>query len=231
MRILLNILLALSAVFTATADNLHDYVLTVGEFTRIKVTGDINVIYRNVPDSLGMVSFSAPDRMADAIGFRVKKGTLTISPERKDTGALPTVRVYSSFLSAVENEAGGTVSVYSPAPCPEFSARQIGNGHIVADNVNATEVSASLTTGNGSVTVTGATQQASATMLGAGTIDISCLSARDVSCKSVGSGSISCWARRQLSVRGIGSTRIYYRGEPEISKSGGARILPISAKD
>ncbi len=228
MKILLSILLTLSVFLTVSAQTLGEYQLQVGEFTKIKVPDRVDVIYRNVPDSAGMVAYKATPRHAEAYSFSVKKGTLRVNLEQEWEEGMPTVYVYSSFLSGVENEGDGTVTVYSPAPCPEFEARLIGNGTIMVDNINTTQTSATLMTGNGLITITGATGEASASMMGAGRIDLSCLSATDVSCKAVGSGWISCWARKKLSVKGIGSTKIYYRGEPEISRMGGAKVLPIS---
>ena len=218
----------LAAAQPILADKLGEYVLNVGEFTKIKVPDRVDVVYRNVPDSAGMITYAASPRHAEAYSFNVKKGTLQIHLEQEWEQGMPTVYVYSTFLSGVENEADGTLTVCSPAPCPSFDAKLIGNGRIIVDNINTTRANASLMTGNGSIIMTGSTQEASASMMGAGKIDLSCLSARDVSCRSVGSGWISCWARKKLTVKGLGSTKIYYRGDPEISKMGAAKILPIT---
>lgn len=222
-------IISLLNVCAATAAD-HHYVIPVGEFTRIKLSADANVVYRNVPDSAGMVAFDASDRVADAYTFDVRKGTLRISLDHEWTTPLPTVYVYSSFLSGVENEEGGSITVFSPAPAPEFEAKMIGNGSITADNVNATQVTATFVTGNGSITITGNASAVSASMAGAGKIDLSYLSADKVAVKAVGSGWISCWARKELSVMGLGSTKIYYRGNPTITRKGTSQVLPISEK-
>lgn len=218
----------LGAALPLRAQEPAEYVLDIGEFTKIKLSDRVNVVYRTTPDSVGMISYRAHPRHAEAYSFTVKKGTLRVHLEQEWEDSMPTVYVYSTFLSEVENEGEGSLTVCSPAPCPEFSAKMIGNGFIIVDNINATSVSASLMAGNGKIIMTGSTTDASATMMGAGRIDLSYLSATNVSCKSIGAGSISCWARKKLSVKGIGSTKIYYRGNPEISKFGGAKILPAS---
>lgn len=227
-RFILSLLFAFASLLSIGADNLAKYELNVGEFTKLKISGNVDIVYRNNPDSVGMVAYTASPRHAEAFAFSLKKETLRITLEQEWEAGMPVVYVYSSFLSSVENEADGTLTVFSPAPCPSFDVRLIGNGKIVVDNINSTSMSASLLTGKGNIAVTGATKDVSASMMGAGSIDLSCLSATDVSCKSIGTGWISCWARKKLNVKGIGSTRIYYRGDPEINKIGGAKILPIS---
>lgn len=226
---LISLFLLLCPAF-AMAQESNEYVLDIGEFTKIKLSDRVDVVYRSSPDSVGMIIYRATPRHAEAYSFNVKKGTLQINLEQEWEADMPVVYVYSSFLTEVENEGEGSISAFSPAPCPEFSAKMIGNGSIIVDNINATSVSASLMTGNGSITMTGSAGEASATMVAAGKIDLSYLSASKVNCKCVGSGWISCWARKTLSVKGIGSTKIYYRGTPQISKFGAAKILPIADK-
>ncbi len=104
----------------------------------------------------------------------------------------------------------------------------MGNGSLVADDVRATKISASIKSGNGTITVAGHCEEASLNMLGNGTIQADRLEAEKVSCNILGSGTIGCWTTVDLKVRGIGSTKIYYKGDPRIKKSGGGKLFPLT---
>lgn len=64
-------------------------------------------------------------------------------------------------------------------------------------------------------------------MVGTGTISADRLEADVVQCKILGSGSIGCWPLQKLNVRGIGSTKVYYKGDPQVKKSGGGKLYPL----
>lgn len=223
----------IAATITASADDFQTYSINVGQFDRLKVFNDVNVIYRSVPDSTGMAVFQGGRAMADIFYFTNNDGTLTIqtniSPEDASAGPSepPTVYLYSDYLTMVENSSDGEVSVLCTVPVPTFKAKQIGNGNVRAENVNATNVEAAVLTGNGQVTISGQCQKASLRMVGAGLIMADQLKAGRVKCKILGSGAIGCWPISSLEVRGIGSTKIYYKGNPEIKKSGGGKLFPI----
>lgn len=224
--------LILASAF-AKADDFQTYSINVGQFDRLKVFNDVNVIYRSVPDSTGMAVFQGGKVMADLFYFTNNDGTLTIQTNTSpaDTSpaytGIPTVYLYSDYLTLVENSSDCDVSLLCTVPVPTFKAKQIGNGKIIAENVNATNVEAALLTGNGQVTITGQCQKATLRMLGTGLIMADRLKAGKVNCKILGSGSIGCWPITVLDVRGIGSTKIYYKGSPEIKKSGGGKLFPI----
>lgn len=216
------ILTAIAALI-ATALTLRGetYSINVGEFTRLKVVEAINVDYRCNPDSAGMVIFRTdlPDA-ASAIGMSNNKGELTISftvplNEMKPV-PLPTVTVYSSFLTKVENSGDSLVRVLSVQPCPEFAASQIGNGRIVVRDIKATQVKARINTGNGQVILFGKCEEASLKMTGAGTLQADGLEAQTVNVGAYGTGSIGCCPEKLLKIHGLGSTKIFYKGSPEI---------------
>lgn len=205
------------------------YTMKTGQFSKLKVVDNANVIYRCHPDSTGMIQFSGDKQFADAFIAGVKNGTLKIqvSTEDVDHPDLPTLFVYSDFLEAAENSGNLSVTIENPAPCPSFEIKEIGNGSISAENVKANVVKASLTTGNGSVIVSGKCRQADIKMVGTGVISTDRLEAEIVKCSILGSGSIGCWPTEQLSVKGIGSTKIYYKGNPEVKKTGGGKIYEL----
>lgn len=197
------------------------YSINVGEFSRLKVVEAINVDYRCNADSAGLVIFSTDiPEAASAIGMSNNKGELTISftvpaNEMKPV-KLPTVTVYSSFLTKVENSGDSLVRVLRVQPCPEFSASQIGNGRIVVRDITATKVRARINTGNGQVILFGKCDEASLKMTGAGTLQADGLEAQTISVSAYGTGTIGCCPGNLLKITGLGSTKIYYKGSPEI---------------
>lgn len=221
----------LTALGVSAEDAVKDYKLNVGQFDKLQVTDDVNVVYRCVPDSSGYVAFRADVDFADAFIFSVKKGTLRVQVTTEDVGkpGLPTVYCYSDFLTSVENSSNFTLRVETLAPMPTLKVKQVGNGKIEVENVKSTEVNVTLATGNGTVVISGQCQKAQFNMVGTGLIQADMLETPDVSCKILGSGSIGCWAKDNLDVRGVGSTKIYYKGDPLVKKVGGGKLFPLSA--
>lgn len=146
--------------------------------------------------------------------------------------ALPTVKVYSSFLSSVKNEGDSTLRVFSPAPCPKFNIRLIGNGAIEVFDCKCTELNASIISGHGSISIDGNATTAKLSLTGgAGDIKASGFKASEVSAVVNGTGSISCHPLAKLSVGGIGSGKISYLGTPEIKKKfiSTVKLIPLSS--
>lgn len=216
----------------AGAEEIKEYTLDVGQFDKLNITDDVNVVYRCRPDSTGLVSYKAESDFADAFIFTNKKGTLKIQVNTEDVGkpGLPTLYVYSDFLTEVTNSSNYVLTVEEPAPTPVFKIKQIGNGKIEVEEVRSTTVNATLATGNGTIVVYGTCQKADLTMVGNGLIQADLLKAADVSCKILGAGSIGCWPVANLDVRGIGSTRVYYKGDPVVKKVGGGKLFPLTGE-
>lgn len=219
----------LLCVFTAGASDFENYKVNVGQFSRLKVLDNVNVVYRNLPDSTGFVQWSGAKEFADAFILTPKDGLLKIQVSTEDVNNpdLPTLYVYSDFLNSVENESSKTLTVEDPAPCAEFKAKEVGNGHVNIENLKANVVKASISTGNGTVNISGECRQAELKMVGTGVISVDRLQAEEVKCKIFGGGSIGCWPLDKLSVKGIGSTKIYYKGSPKVSKSGGGKLFQL----
>lgn len=215
--------------FMAEAENTQNFKIEVGQFDRLRVLDNVNVVYRCNPDSTGYVQFRGGKEFANAFIATPKKGELKIQVSTEDVNKekLPTLYVYSDFLISVENSSNFTVAVENPAPCAEFQAKQIGNGNIVVEGVKANVVNATIATGKGTVTLSGQCRDAELRMLGTGIIMADRLVAGNVVCKILGSGSIGCAPVDKLNVSGIGSTKVYYSGEPLIKKSGGGKLLPL----
>lgn len=226
------LLLILISLTTFTMQGVrHDQIHTieVGQFNRIKITDDVNVVYRCVNDSTGLATFESDPEFANAFLFSVNNGELRIqvNTEEVTSTSLPTVHVYSDYLTSVENGGNCTLTVLAPRPCPEFKATQMGNGTIIVDDIEATEVKGRLATGLGKVILSGKCRKADLSILGTGAVQADRLEAQDVQCNLLGGGTIGCWAVDNLKVRGIGSTKIYYKGSPKVKKSGGGKLFPL----
>lgn len=228
MRKIVFILSFLAVALSSSAD-INEYTVEVGEFSKLKVINDIDVVYKCVPDSAGKAVFVAEDSLADAYLFTNKNGTLKIEKYTDfATVEVPQVTVYSNFLTSVENSSQKNVEVVSVASCPEFSVKQIGNGSVTVDNIEATKVNAKVATGKGRITIQGECTRVSLSMVGTGTIQADSLEADEVSCSVFGTGSIGCWPVDKLSVKGLASTTVYYRGTPKtIKKTGFAKVEPL----
>ncbi len=228
MKKIFMVALAAVAVCLSAKAEVNKYTLSVGEFTKLKVYDNIDLTYKCLPDSAGLVSFVADDRFAEAFLFTCKNGTLKVQAHTEFNvirDELPAVTVYSSFLSTVENNSEGDVEVLNVAPCPDFQVKQVGNGTIRAFNLEATNVKAKIATGKGLITISGTATQADYDMLGTGVIQADELETNVVKCKVFGTGSIACYPISELNVKGLASTTIYYKGSPAtIKKTGFAKI-------
>lgn len=220
-------LFCLGAFLFARADV---YTVNIGQFEKLKVNGNISVIYKNLPDSTGFARYIAPPGNEDIFTFTTKNdGSLKVEPsdEKWGTDDLPVVCLYSDFLSGVESFSEKTVALPAVAPCSSFSINLVGNGSISIDNLKATNVTAAITTGNGSIYLSGKCINASYRMVGAGLISADRMVAENVKCRILGTGSIGCWPVDNLNVTGLGSTKIYYKGKPNIKKTGGGKLFEL----
>lgn len=227
-------LLLIIAVFSLSAaqgaEKSSKYALQIGNFNKIRIDDNVNVVYNNKPDSTGYAMFFGRPEFADSFIFTNNgKGTLRVQVNTDDVNSpdLPTLYIYSDYLTSVVSSSEKTVEIHAPAPAPEFSARLVGNGRIIADNLNCTVVKGELSTGCGTVLLHGKADKAVLKMVGTGVIQADKLRANRVDCTILGSGQIGCWAVDFLTVKGIGSTKIYYRGNPRIKKTGGGKLISI----
>lgn len=219
------ILLAAVASMSAPA---KDVIYKVGPFDRLTQSGSIDIVYKSVPDSTGIACYRSDKDFDPAIEIVNNKGRLSIKETAgHNLGKLPTLYVYSDYLSQVKSEGNATLDIHLSTATPVLTVSLVGNGRIVCDGVNSTDVSATITTGNGTIALRGKCTEADFKLTGTGVIQADELKAETVKCSAMGTGSIGCHAVKNLDVRGIGTTKIYYRGLPEIHKVGGARLSPL----
>lgn len=225
------IAMLVTAVLPAMAEK-NFYELRVGEFHTLQVLDNVNVEWRCCRDSLGFVRFYGEERFADAfILTNNGKGTLKVQVSTDDVNHpdLPTLYIYSSFLTEVKSTSGLKVVARDMPASAKIKFILVGNGTIDAAGVESTRVEASVATGNGVISIQGQCGTASFTMVGTGQIRADELRSDDVNCTIMGTGAIFTWPLHTLKAKGIGSTKIYYRGEPaEMTKRGGGKFIPLS---
>lgn len=209
----------------------HHYELRVGDFNEVKILDNVNVIWKCNPDSTGFATFYSPSDYVDAfILSNNGKGTLKVqvSSEALSKGNIPTLCLYSDFLTYVGNYSVSSVKIINPPACALLKITQEGNGKIDAYGVKCTTLEAKLLTGKGTVTVSGECSLAKLSLTGTGEVRADELKAPEVKCSFRGTGSIFCWPEELLQTKGIGTTKIYYKGVPdEIIKKGGGSVLQL----
>lgn len=224
------IFLSLAFPLLIFAEEKRIYEIEVGQFDKIKILDNVNVVYRCLPDSTGMAFYESEEELDNPFLLTSNgKGLVKIQVSSDYVGKpnLPTLFVYSDFLTSVENSSDATITIEHTQPCAEFKATQVGNGSINVHSLNTTNVSAKLNTGNGTITLDGECQKAVFNLVGSGLIAADRLQADNIDCKFVGSGSIGCWAIESINIKGIGSTKIYYKGQPNIKKTGGGKVFRL----
>ena len=219
MRYILKVGFLLTILFGAVSALANDtYKLKFHDFNELTVVDDINVDYICDPSKAGMVEFDAPKNLVSSIIFEPSKTKLSIKLAASDSvyRELPTIKVYSSYLTSVKNDGDSLVRVLSIADGPKFSCRVIGNGKIIVHDVKTNELNASIFAGNGKITVYGECKVANLKVTGSGTIQAEELKSLEANC-TASHGSIYCNAVEKLSVGGV-SGNVYYRGTPELKK-------------
>lgn len=205
--------------------------IPVGEFSELVVNENISVIYSSNPDSVGMVVFDTKNEYAHFIMTECNKGKLKIQVSADAVGInLPTVYVYSSFLSRIENLKNGTVKASGIKPTAKFSAELQGNGTIEVEDLEATTVDLKILSGKGSILASGKATDVSIKNVGTGSINAEDLKCKTAKCSTTGTGSINCWATQSLSIGGLGSGKVYYKGSPTITKGklSNIKALPLA---
>lgn len=211
------------------------YVLKLEDFSQLVVKDGVNINYKSSVDSAGMAVFDAPDNIASTIVFSPKKDKLTIQYDVRNEKYknIPTITVYSKFLTSVENQADSVIRILNINSGPELKLKVVGNGKIVANNIIVNKLSANITTGKGIIVTSGQCGFANFSNYGAGQIQADLLKCDEIKCKLMGTGTIGCYPLKKLEAIGVGTGKVYYRGEPEtIDKSTiSTQVIQINAED
>ena len=193
---------------------------TLDDFYKMKVYNNFDVSYRQNADSAGIVVIMAATTDIQHIECVSKKGVLTIKykgncDKEQMQGSLI---VYSTALEYAENNGIGSIQISTPISGAAFKAKVMGNGSIMARQVDYGIVEASVIAGKGKIALAGKCREAEFTVTGSGQIESDGHMSRDVTCRIRGNGVIGCYATQKLNARATGNGEVYYRGTPEISK-------------
>ena len=221
----------MAVLMSALQMSAKQFTLPVGQFSKISVDDNVNVVYVGADGSPSRVTYEGDQKYAKAFIITHKGNKLRIQVETLyvDDPELPTLYVYSDFLESASLASESTLTLKSVAPGSKLDLSVMGNGSIVAEKIRATKTGASIKSGNGTISISGHCQTATFNMVGNGTIQADRLEATSVNCKILGQGSIGCWPTEELKVMGIGNTKIYYKGMPKISKKGGGKLFPLES--
>ena len=211
-------LVAMLAVMFACMAEVHRYEKNFGDIRHVRVLNALDVDVVCCADSAGMVLFYANDEAVDRLIFENNtKGRLTIQTDNASNPVqMPRVKVYVGEIESVENASDGTVTLDAKSKkTSEIKLKISGNGRVEAAELNAAKVDASINTGKGVIVVGGACDKLDASNVGKGEIDAYALTAKDVSCRIVGTGKVLCTIDGgELYLRGSGTGKLMYKGKP-----------------
>lgn len=228
----------ISALETTAGDNGNEmgtFSMNVNDFSEIKVSDGVNVKCICDADSAGQVSFRCPREMASMILFTNKDNRLLIQLATEAVAyqgkGLPTITVYPSLLTKIENTSDSTVTVEKLPATAKLNVKVIGNGTICVHGIRSHQVNASITTGSGHIVVDGKTNRASLSNIGTGPIEAGNLQAEYVTCKVLGTGPVDCFVTEELKIMGMGSGKVIYDGRPKkvVNRSIGVKVIDLNA--
>lgn len=205
------------------------YVLNVTDFNALTVVDGVNVDYRCVPDSAGMVVFDSTDELASKITFQNNKEHLRIQTMAEDHPLenMPRVRVYSSSLHYVENSGDSLTTVHTSVPVERFTAKQVSNGRLIVSKVSADQVDVGTAAGKGFVEIVGEAKTLKVRNVGKGDIDADRLVAVSASCFVLGPGKVDVNVSGNLRVTGAGAGMVtnHTQARKTVNRSIGIKIV------
>lgn len=230
MKQTISIMLCLITLLAATAQTKH-FDIKVGDFENLLVTDNINVVYESNTKRAGTAVFDCPQNIADGLIFTNNmhgRLTIQVSTEVLGTPNLPTLHVYSKELKFAENGGDSTLTLIKPLSHKTLKLLLSDNGTIHLKHAEVSELELKLITGKGLITASGFSHKLKADLLGKGTIDASEVSAQNIRCHIIGTGTINVAAEgADLAVRGSGTGQVNYLGTPsnlKIRKLGPVKV-------
>lgn len=209
--------------------------VSVGNFTRLSLLDDVNVIYRCNADSAGLAIITCTPAIANHLIF-TKNNNGRLSIQVDDTyerlGNLPTITVYSSSLDEVENSGDSTLWISGLPPMKAFKVRLIDNGKVIARGIKASKLELQILSGKGKIIAQGTCDDLALRLVGTGEIQADEVVATNVSCRIMGTGTIGCDVNGgDLKVSGSGTGKVYYKGSPRkvtVHKLGTIKAIPMN---
>lgn len=205
------------------------YEIGISDFTDLTVRDGISVSYTNSNGNQKARIIGDDDNVSKiSVESRGDKLVVSLTDAGLSSSFIPRVEVTSTMLFKVQNNGDSTVTVRNTPKVPKFSGRLEGNGALIIEDLDATEVTIKKFTGKGDIKVTGVCETASIGNTGAGAVDCAGLKAVDAKCNVLGTGSIYVNASGILSVTGVNGT-VFFTGYPTEMKSRalGVKLRPI----
>lgn len=225
-------LLALAPLVLNAQTSRH--IINVGDFTRLALIDDINVVYRCHADSAGLAVIECTQDVANGLMFSKNQSgrlSLQIEDEVERHGGLPTLTIYSSSLDEVENAGDSVLRVIGLPAMKAFKARLVDNGKIILRNVRASKLELQILSGKGKLIADGSCDELAVKLVGTGEIQADQVKAGTVSCRIIGTGTIGCHVLDgELKVSGSGTGKVYYKGTPSkvtVRKLGTIKAIPM----
>lgn len=232
-RALISFTCIIALTVIASAQVIH-HEIKVGNFTRISLIDDINVNYRCNPDSAGIAVIDCTQDIADHLLFSLNtKGRLSIQVEDsyERMSHLPAITVYSSTLDEAENSGDSILRISGLPPMKEFKVRNIDNGKVIARGLRASKLELQILSGKGKIIADGSCDDLAIRLIGTGEVQADKVTATNVTCRIMGTGSIGCDVNGgYLKVSGSGTGKVYYKGEPSkitVHKLGTIKAIPM----
>ena len=189
----------------------------VADFSKLTVTQPFNVVYKVNPDSAGYISIYAEENIQELIGLKSENGQLTVrltGLRNPDFGVI-LIKMYSSELKEVRNEAAATIELQSLIDQPELKLSVVGSGQIKAPQTSSGVLNLNVS-GGGDIYVAGKTGMGDYSIQGSGEIRAADVTTSEVNAVITGSGTVKCHAEKQLKTFLTGSGKVLYKGEPEL---------------
>ena len=234
MKKILSIVALTILAMTSTMSAQQRYEKKLGNYEQVKVQDDIDVDVVFNPDSAGTVVFYAEDKAVNRILFsNNNKGRLTVQTDNTvDPVKLPKLTIYIGLIEQVENSNEGTMTVQvNGNKQKEFKAKISGNGKLVVNDIDAANVHASISTGKGTLVLSGKCTNLELNNIGKGYVEAFGLAAQNVTSRIVGTGAVRCACDGGvLELKGSGTGRLYYKGKPSkvtVKQIGSLKAVPV----
>lgn len=213
------------ALFTSLSvvAQVKDFDVNVGEFTKLVIDNNIDIVYKPSKTLAGHVHFKATKKVADNLFFinnGKKKLTIQVAEDMMGKDQTPKLTIYSSTLEFVENNADSTVIVQVPKGLKEFTAVSSGNGDTKLEDVDVEKLTVRIKTGWGDIYASGKCDQLVVRGLGSGDLNVQELKARTADVSYTGTGVVRCDVADELKLKGMGSAKVLCKKTPaKVSKS------------
>lgn len=214
--LLLATIIAFMVPATAVAQ-VENFDIKVGDFTKLIVDNNIDVVYKQSNTLAGHVQFKCTKKVANNLIFinsGNKKLTIQVAEDMMNHDKTPLLTVYSKTLEFVENNADSTVIVKVPKGLKEFTAVSSRNGDTKLEDVDVEKLTVKIKTGWGDIYASGKCDELIVRGLGTGDLNVQELKARKANVRYTGTGVVRCDVVDELKVKGAGGAKVLYKMLP-----------------